>query len=190
MEWAYDGWGDFNLVRCQGEKSNKNINFNHASLFSDWIDKWGLIDLKDPCRNYTWSNNQRSPIMARLDSLSLDWEGKYPLANVITLPRRVSDHNPILLSFGGKEQGMEALFRFEKWWLEIEGFSEMVRAAWSTKCQLSNPVAVWQFKIRLLRKKIRGWSRNVEEDVKKKKARILSEIDKLDMLSEQQHLSD
>jgi hypothetical protein len=48
MEWAYDGWGDFNLVRCQGEKSNRNINFNHASLFSDWIDNGGLLILKIP----------------------------------------------------------------------------------------------------------------------------------------------
>jgi hypothetical protein len=45
----------------------------------------------------------------------------------------------------------------------------VVRAAWSTECQLSNLVAVCQFKLRLLRKKIRGWSRNVEADVKKKK---------------------
>jgi hypothetical protein len=90
MEWAYGGWGggDFNLVRCQGG-SNRSINFNHASLFNDWIDKWGLIDLKDPYRNYTWSNNQKSPIMARLDTVlvSVDWECKYPLDNVITLPR-------------------------------------------------------------------------------------------------------
>jgi hypothetical protein len=80
--------GDFNLVRCQGG-SNRSINFNHASLFNDWIDKWGLIDLKDPYRNYTWSNNQKSPIMARLDTVlvSVDWECKYPLDNVITLPR-------------------------------------------------------------------------------------------------------
>jgi hypothetical protein len=49
--------GDFNLVRCQEEKSNVNINFNHADMFNDWIDSWGLIEIKDPIRVFSWSNN-------------------------------------------------------------------------------------------------------------------------------------
>jgi exonuclease III len=30
--------GDLNLVRCQEEKSNGNVNFNHVDMFNDWID--------------------------------------------------------------------------------------------------------------------------------------------------------
>jgi hypothetical protein len=37
--------GDFNLVRC--------INFAHTTLFNEWIDQWGLIDVKDPCRVFS-----------------------------------------------------------------------------------------------------------------------------------------
>jgi hypothetical protein len=33
----------------------------------------------------------------------------------------------------------------------------------------SDPVQVWQFKIRTLRKKIKGWSRNREVELKKKR---------------------
>jgi hypothetical protein len=54
----------------------------------------------------------------------------------------------------------------------------------------SDPVQVWQFKIRTLRKKIKGWSRNREVELKKKKANISSEIDGLDMLSEHQELTE
>jgi hypothetical protein len=54
--------GDFNLVRSQKEKSNGSINFNLVELFNNWIDRWGLIDLKDPSRLYTWTNNQVNPL--------------------------------------------------------------------------------------------------------------------------------
>jgi hypothetical protein len=33
--------GAFNLVRYQSEKSNGIINFNHATMFNDWINCWG-----------------------------------------------------------------------------------------------------------------------------------------------------
>jgi hypothetical protein len=81
--------GDFNLVRYQYEKSNGIINFNHDTMFNDWINCWGLIEIKDPCRYFSWSNNQESPIMATLDRIlvSTNWEVKYPLVRVNMLPR-------------------------------------------------------------------------------------------------------
>jgi hypothetical protein len=49
--------GDFNIVKCHLEKSNGVINFNVVNTFNDWISRWGLIDIKDPTRTFTWSNN-------------------------------------------------------------------------------------------------------------------------------------
>jgi hypothetical protein len=76
--------GDFNVVRCPKEKSNGNINFTHTTLFNESIDHWGLIDIKDPCRVFSWSNNQRCPIMATLDKvlITTDLDAKYPYAKV------------------------------------------------------------------------------------------------------------
>jgi hypothetical protein len=45
--------GDFNLVMSYKEKSNGAINFAHANLFNDWINCWGLIEIKDTCRTFT-----------------------------------------------------------------------------------------------------------------------------------------
>jgi hypothetical protein len=58
------------------------VNFNHTSKFNDWINLWGLVELKDLSRSYSWSNNQASPVMATLDRIlaSVEWEHKYPLA--------------------------------------------------------------------------------------------------------------
>jgi hypothetical protein len=48
---------------------------------------------------------------------------------------------------------------------------------------------VWQYKIKLMRRKIRGWNRNREAELKKNKASIILEIDVLDKLAEQQTLT-
>jgi hypothetical protein len=47
----------------------------------------------------------------------------------------------------------------------------------------------WQFKIRLLRKKINGWSKNMEPDLRKRKKDLLEKLDLLDKKSEHQQLT-
>jgi hypothetical protein len=69
-------------------------------------------------------------------------------------------------------------------------FSEVVKAAWQVNCPSKEPMDIWQFKIQNLRKKLKGWSRNVEAELKRKKIKILSEIDKLDIRAEHQLLTD
>jgi hypothetical protein len=62
------------------------------------------MEIKDPSRSFSWSNNQESPIMAALDRIlvSIDWDAKYPLARLIMLPKGVSDHNTLRITFGDK----------------------------------------------------------------------------------------
>jgi hypothetical protein len=45
--------GDLNLVRNQGEKNNAVVNFNLVSIFNEWINRWGLIEIKDPVRSFS-----------------------------------------------------------------------------------------------------------------------------------------
>ena len=39
---------------------------------------------------------------------------------------------------------------------------------------------IWQFKIRLLRKKIKGWAININSEIKKQKFELLKEFENLD----------
>jgi hypothetical protein len=141
-------------------------------MFNDWINCWGLIETKDPCRSFSWSNNQESPILATLDRIlvSTVWGVQYPLVRVNMLPRGVSDHNPLRVSFGDSNQVRDPLFRFEKWWLEMADLEEVVKNTWNADCSMEDPIDRWQFKIRSLRRKLKGWHRNREAEVKKKKA--------------------
>jgi hypothetical protein len=58
------------------------------------------------------------------------------------LPRGVSDHCPLRIDFGGKAQFKESLFRFEKWWLEMDDFREIVKKVWDSECPVSDPVGI------------------------------------------------
>jgi hypothetical protein len=49
---------------------------------------------------------------------------------------------------------------------------------------------VWQFKIRTLRKKVKGWSRNRDVELRKGKEKLMSELDVLDLIAEHQNLTD
>jgi hypothetical protein len=56
----------------------------------------------------------------------VQWEAKYPLVRVKILPKGVSDHNPLLITFGEKLAGGDYIFRFEKWWFKKDGFENLV----------------------------------------------------------------
>jgi hypothetical protein len=45
------------------------------------------------------------------------------------LPKEVSDHNPLRITFGRKANIKEPLFRFEKWWLQCDDFAKVVMKA-------------------------------------------------------------
>ncbi|GJN20279.1 hypothetical protein PR202_gb07636 [Eleusine coracana subsp. coracana] len=90
--------GDFNLVRCQEDKNNGNIDFHWCDRFNEWIDGNGLLEIKSIGWRFTWSNNQESPVMSLIDRIfcSIELDQMFPLASAKTLPRRPSDHVPIL----------------------------------------------------------------------------------------------
>jgi hypothetical protein len=60
-------------------------------------------------------------------------------------------------------------FRFEKWWMEIEGFRELVTKSWKQPCPHGKSIDVWQVKLWRLRKFPKGWSININAEQKKKK---------------------
>jgi hypothetical protein len=173
--------GDFNLVSSVKDKNNGIVNHRWLDLFQEWIHTFGLLELKNSSRSYTWTNNQDRPIMAAIDKLLCNtlFEQKFPLAFVTAKSWVGSDHVPLILDFGCHEVKKPNLFRFEKWWLEQPGFKQLANKIWNTDCVFEDAMEIWQFKIRLLRKKIKGWAININVDIKKQKNELLKEFDSL-----------
>lgn len=118
--------GDFNLTRNKQEKKGRNWSRKVMSLFSNLINDLDLIDLPMGNQNYTGSNMQSDPTLAKLDRflISTEWDQTFPLTKVLALPRITSDHTPILLSSYDRKFGRT--FRFEEIWLAREDFCNMV----------------------------------------------------------------
>jgi hypothetical protein len=72
--------GDFNLIRPPRDKSNDNFNVSEAALFNDSINNLGLIEIPLSDRQFTWSNLQDPPILARLDRVLVNPEWSMALA--------------------------------------------------------------------------------------------------------------
>ena len=133
--------GDFNLVRDSREKSSGHVNQLWVNMFNDWANKFGLIELKNSGRLYTWSDNQAIAVMATLDRILVSpcWEQMYPASQVRTLARVGSDHTPLVLDTGALVIPKVKQYRFEKWWLQVDGFREVVQKAWNVPCHSTNP---------------------------------------------------
>jgi hypothetical protein len=104
--------GDFNLIRDSSEKSNQNIKQSWADRFNNWINQFGLMELKPSNRLLTWSNNQQMPIMAAIDKIfvSTCWDAHFPMAHVHALARTGSDAS--LDQFGVWERKYSKAFPF------------------------------------------------------------------------------
>ena len=144
------------------------------------------MEIKNPTRAYTWTNNQEQPIMALLDRVftTTDLEAHYPLISVKGIPRMGSDHVPLVVHFGNSQTSKPYLFRFEKWWLTQDDFHDLVRKSWDSPCHESNPLDIWHLKLKRLRQQLKGWSLNVNADWKREKQSLLQEFDILDVFSE------
>lgn len=129
------------------------------------------MEIKTTNRQYTWSNNQENPIMAGIDKVfvSTCWEAHFPGAMLSTLVRIGSDHTPLWLDCGGLSSHTQKIFRFEKWWLGVEGCAELIIQNWNQPCPCSKAIDVCQFKIRRLRKFLKGWGINIDAEQKKYK---------------------
>ena len=72
--------GDFNLIYRDEDKNNANYNRAMMGRFRRFINDLALKEIPLHGRKYTWSNQQNSPTLVKLDRVlcSVNWEEKFP----------------------------------------------------------------------------------------------------------------
>jgi hypothetical protein len=83
-------------------------------------------------RRFTWSNERRRPIMERIDRAfaNVPWLQTFPSHHLRTLLSNSSDHAPLLLQLC-TEPWAWPWFRFEPFWVLLQGYEETVQQAWA-----------------------------------------------------------
>ena len=101
--------------------------------------------------------------MERIDRAfaNVQWPEEFLDHHLRSLSSDCSDHAPLLLQLSTVPWS-KPRFRFEVFWVWMDGFNDVVRQAWD--CNLSNIDACWvlDFKLRRTAKALKSWSlRNV-----------------------------
>jgi hypothetical protein len=65
---------------------------------------------------------------------------------------------------------------------------EVVSKAWYLQVDSNNPLDIWQAKVRCFRSSARGWSANIDVEIRKRKKSLMEECDALDIKAESQEL--
>jgi hypothetical protein len=82
--------------------------------------------------------------------------------------RDISYHVPLLLKYGAPPPHCNS-FRYEIFWLERDGFMNIVRESWTASTYHKYDIDKWQEKMRRLRRHVKGWHINVEGAYRKDK---------------------
>ena len=127
-----DPWclgGDFNITLLQRERSSQRRISSTMRKFAEIVDDLGLVDLLLQGGEFTWNGGHNNQAWARLDRFLVfpSWVDQFSGITQSRLPQPVSDHFPITLVGSGIRRG-PTLFRFEKMWLKVEGFKDLVHS--------------------------------------------------------------
>lgn len=147
------------------EDTNKaGVDMNDIFIFNDIISSLGLLEIPLKGRRYTWSNMQQNPLLERLDWVftSASWTLNFPNTSVLPMTRNISDHVPYVVKIDTKIP-RSPIFRFENYWVEVEGFFDIVNSAWALDPDFEDPAKCISFKLKMLRKRLLSWSKNLSK---------------------------
>jgi len=181
--------GDFNLIYQASDKNNLNLNRRLMGKFRRALDDCELMEIALQNRRYTCSNERENSTMVRLDRVfcNSDWESAFPNFALTALATGASDHCPIFLA-RQERIPKKARFRFENYWLKIDGFKEVVMAAWN-KPQVGSTHTVLSKKLAETARALRNWSKPLFRNARLQLHIANEVIFGLDLAQEVRHLT-
>lgn len=192
---SYGPWvigGDFNVTRFDYERSNsKGNHLGDMEDFRMFVNDCALIDLPLNNRRYTWSDRRNPPTLVKLDRffINTSFEDLHPLTSQKGLSSIISDHCPILLDTGDLVN-TKVFFRFEKMWCLENNFDEMLVGKWDGFGDRGDAASNLCRKLKMLRKFLIKWSKEVFGNIKIKKAALEKEILEFNILEERGFLNE
>jgi hypothetical protein len=132
--------GDFNIIATLAEKKGgiRRLDID-AEVFSAFIEKTKLVDIKTSNGQFTWNNKRtlHQQIASILDKFlileSIVMQGIIMEGNI--LPWGGSDHWPVLLEANFQVTPKNRPFWFESFWIEHPTFKENIKIWWKESIQ-------------------------------------------------------
>ncbi|WOL03844.1 hypothetical protein Cni_G12564 [Canna indica] len=152
--------GDFDVMLGIQERSNCTGNSRDSLRLSRIFVNSCLIDLPIAGLQFTWSNGQSPPRLAKLDRvlLSLAASQVLPLTVVQGGNSKLSDHHYLLFKSQNKLMSKSKIFHLELNWFSRPEFKQIILLGWGGSQHMSLGLDGWISKWRTLRKIIRQWA--------------------------------
>jgi hypothetical protein len=130
--------------------------------------------------------------MACLDRIFVNqaWLTIFPHSHTYRFNRIISDHSPIYLDNGISHISSPHMFKFEAYWLNQEGFSDLMAKWWLSFPSGPLTSQIWKIKLEQLRLKLKGWNANLKRENRDKKHHFTSSITQYELLLGQRDLSE
>lgn len=151
--------GDFNMIYQAADKSNSRLNLRAMRRFRRALDDLQVQELHLNGCLFTWSNERLHPTLERIDRTfaTVEWLERYPNHLLKTLSSDCSDHAPLLIQVRDASWG-KPRFRFEAFWVRLEGFKDTVRAAWAGSMLGIDHCRTLDVKLRNIAKALKSWN--------------------------------
>ena len=96
--------------------------------------------------------------MSRIDRFlaTLEWHDLYPTADLQALCTLTSDHCPLIMQ-GYSSYDFYKGFRFESFWINIEGFKEVIQQAWTPRVNSTDNILRLHVKMIRTAKALKIW---------------------------------
>lgn len=127
---------DLNITLSdRGKRGSSKVRDPSREWVEDIISEWDLEDIKPLRGNFTWTNKRLGPghITARLDRFlvqhSLLLIGLSASSQILSFG--ASNHKPILLEVTEDGNLCPIPFRYNRAWIDMEGFQELVASVWN-----------------------------------------------------------
>jgi hypothetical protein len=130
-------WEEILILSGSRMKNRDHTLHKHSSPFNNLICKHNLVEIHMVSGGFTWSNNQETPTLVKLDRvlMSGSWENIFPLVKVKKLPKNVSDHNPLVVDSKNLVKKTQSSFVFEIGWLNHSDFKQIIGRIWNKPCR-------------------------------------------------------
>lgn len=132
---------------------------------------------------------QSPPLLKKLDWVftNASWTLSFPNTTCKALVMEISDHNPMVITISTAIPKVH-IFRFENYWLQRQGFNEILLERWNNTIALPDKARSITQKFKSLRSALRTWSSKIS-NLKSSIANISQTLQWLDVIEEYRDLS-
>jgi len=185
--------GDFNSIRCPGERRNVGCNVDHNSemrRFNEFIKSSELIDLPMLGRKFTWYK-PNGLIKSRIDRflVSREWLDRWSDSKYRVLDMAVSDHYALVLDTVTVDWGSKPFCCLDVWHKDNR-FREFVRNRWLSYEIQGGGLFVFKEKLKLLKADLKEWNKEVFGNVFQQGDEIQKRIHELDAKDDESELDE